>query len=132
MGTTRREGRGQRSGLRACEGRAVVLQRFELKWKKGKKKKKKKTQLGLVEQVSSRAATTRVGDEQPGWRVRKEMPSWPVVLVLCAGKEVYVCQKNGKGSGREGSGTGSEGSERVRTRTSSTVGPSGAPSHATN
>ena len=91
MGTTRREGRGQRSGLRVCEGRAVVLQRFKLKRKKGKEKEKeKKTQLGLVEQVSSRVATTRVGDELPGWRVRKETPSWPVVLVLCVGKEVYV------------------------------------------
>ena len=82
-----------------------------------KRKKKKKTQLGLVEQVSSRAAMTRVGDKQPGWRVRKETLSWPVVLVLCAEKKVYVWQKNGKGSGREGSGTGSEGSEKVRTRT---------------
>ena len=89
MGTTRREGRGRRSGLRACEGRAVVLQRFKLKRKKGKKKKKK-TQLGLVEQVSSQVVMTRVGDEQPGWHVRKEMPSWPVILVLCVGKEVYV------------------------------------------
>src|SRR6266571_6553537 len=104
----------------------------QVETEKRKKEKEKKTQLGLVEQVSSWAVTTRVGDEQPGWRVRKEMPSWPVVLVLCAGKEVYVWQKNGKGSGREGSETGSEGSERVRTRTSSTVGPSGAPSHATN
>ena len=67
--------------------------------------------------MSSQAVTTRVGDEQPGWRVRKETPSWPVILVLCAGKEVYVWQKNGKGSGREGSGTGSEGSERVQTQT---------------
>src|SRR6266568_9626730 len=113
MGTTRREGRGQRSGLRACEGRAVVLQRFKLKREKGKEKEKK-TQLGLVEQVSSWAATPSVGDKQPGWRVRKETLSWPVVLVLCAGKEVYVWQKTGKGSGREGRGTGSEGSERVR------------------
>ncbi len=93
---------------------------------------KKKTQLGLVEQVSSQAVTTRVGDKQPSWHVRKEMLSWLVTLVLCAGKEVYVCQKNGKGSSREGSRTGSEGSKRVRTQTSSTVGPSGAPSHATN
>ncbi len=90
MGTTRREGQGQQSGLRACEGRTVVLQWFKLKWKKGKEKEKKKTQLGLVEQVSSQVATTRVGDEQPGWRVRKETPSWPVVLVLCVGKEIYV------------------------------------------
>src|SRR6266702_3893652 len=102
MGTMRHEGRGQRSGLRACEGRTVVLQRFKLKWKKGKKKKKKKTQLGLGEQVSSWAAMTRVGDEQPGWRVRKETPSWPVVLVLCAGKEVYVWQKKGKGVAGKG------------------------------
>ncbi len=63
--------------------------------------------------MSSRVVMTRVGDEQPGWRVCKEMLSWLVILVLCAGKEVYVWQKNGKGSGREGSGTGSEGSERV-------------------
>ncbi len=89
----------------------------QVETEKRKKEKEKKTQLGLVEQVSSQAVTTRVGDEQPGWRVRKETPSWPVVLVLCAGKEVYVWQKNGKGSGREGSRTGSEGSERVRTRT---------------
>ncbi len=41
-------------------------------------------------------------------------------------------RKNGKGSGREGSRTGSEGSERVQTRTSSMVGLSGTPSHATN
>src|SRR6266702_3196325 len=104
----------------------------QVETEKRKRKRKKKTQLGWGEQVSSRAVTTRVGDEQPGWCVRKEMPSWPVVLVLCAGKEVYVWQKNGKGSAREGSGTGSEGSERVQTRTSSTVGPSGAPSHTTN
>ena len=54
-------------------------------------------------------AATRVGDEQPGWRVCKGTLSWPVVLVLCARKEVYVWQKNGKESGREGSRTGSEG-----------------------
>ena len=45
MGTTRREGRGQRSGLRVCEGRAVVLQRFKLKREKGKEKEKKKLNL---------------------------------------------------------------------------------------
>ncbi len=113
MGTTRHEGWGQQSGLCACEGHAIVLQQFKLKWKKEKEKEKKKTQLGLVEQVSSQAVMTRVGDKQPGWCVCKETPSWPVVLVLCAEKEVYVWQKNGKGSGRKGSRTGSEGSERV-------------------
>ena len=41
MGTTRREERGQQSGLRVCEGRAIVLQRFKLKPKKGKEKEKK-------------------------------------------------------------------------------------------
>ncbi len=111
MGTIRGEGQGQWSGLCACEGHTIVLQWFKLKQKK--EKEKKKTQLGLVEQVSSWAAVAGVGDEQPGWHVHKEMPSWPVVLVLCAEKEVYVCQKNRKGSGREGSGTGSGGSERV-------------------
>ncbi len=40
--------------------------------------------------MSSQVATTRVGDEQPGWRVCKETLLWPVVLVLCVGKEVYV------------------------------------------
>ncbi len=44
----------------------------------------------------------RVGDEQPGWHVCKEMPSWPVVLVLCAGKEVYVWQKKEKGVAGKG------------------------------
>jgi len=38
-------------------------------------KKEKKTQLDLVEQVSSQVVTTRVGDEQPGWHVCKEMLS---------------------------------------------------------
>ena len=112
MGTTRHEGWGQQSGLCVCEGRAIVLQWFKSKWKKGKEKEKK-TQLGWVEQVSSQAATTRMGDEQPGWHVHKETLSWLVILVLCAGKEVYVWQKNGKGSGRKGSRTGSEGSEWV-------------------
>src|SRR6266702_3041950 len=88
----------------------------QVETEKRKKEKEKKTQLGLVEQVSSQAATKRAGDKQPGWPVHKETPSWLVVLVLCAGK-VYVWQKNGKGSGREGSRTGSEGSERVQTRT---------------
>ncbi len=41
MGTMRCEGRGQWSGLHACEGRAIVLQRFKLKRKKGKEKEKK-------------------------------------------------------------------------------------------
>src|SRR6266702_5516086 len=81
----------------------------QVETEKRKRKRKKKTQLGLVEQVSSWVVTTRVGDKQPGWRVCKETLSWPVALVLCAGKEVYVWQKNRKGSGREGSGTGSEG-----------------------
>ncbi len=55
-----------------------------------------------MEQVSSQAVTTRVGDEQPGWHVRKETPSWPVTLVLCAGKEVYVWQKKEKGVAGKG------------------------------
>ncbi len=63
MGTMRCEGWGQWSGLCVCEGHAIFLQWFKLKWKKEKKKKKKKTQLGLVEQVSSQVVTTRVGDE---------------------------------------------------------------------
>src|SRR6266702_1224344 len=84
MGTTRHEGRGQRSGLRACEGRAVVLKCFKLKGKKGKKKKKKKTQLGLVEQVISRAATRRTT-----WLACSQRDA------VMAGRHCFVCWKGG-------------------------------------
>src|SRR6266702_1316423 len=124
MGTTRREGRGQRSGLRACEGRAVVLQRFKLKREKGKEKEKK-TQLGLVEQVSSRAATTRVGDEQPGWRVRKETPSWS--SLFCVLERRYMC---GKKTGKGVAGKGAE--QVVKVVKGLELEQWGAPSHATN
>src|SRR6266702_6937024 len=98
---------------------------------KRKKEKEKKTQLGLVERV--------VGRRRIGWETNnlagvfaKRRRHGQSSLFCVLGRR-YICdRKNGKGSGREGSGTGSEGSERVRTRTSSMVGPSGTPSRATN
>src|SRR6266571_7032214 len=103
MGTTRREGRGQRSGLRGCEGRAVVLQRFKLKRKKGKKKKKKKTQLGLVEQVSSRAATRRTT-----WLACSQRDT------VMASRPCFVCWKGGICVAKKmGKGVAGKGAEQV-------------------
>ncbi len=63
------------------------------------------------------------------------MPSWPIVLVLYAGREV-MCGKKMKREWEEREWEEREwnrySSERVQKRTSSLVGLSGALSHATN
>ena len=123
MGTTRREGWGQWSGLRACEGCTVVLQRFKLKWKKGRKKKKKKTQLGLVEQVSSQAATR--------WTTWLACSQRDAVMASCP---CFVCWKGGicvaKKTGKGVAGKGAE--QVVKVVKGFKLEQWGAPSHAMN